>query len=115
MRFNDLCSRLLKEVKYSTASSIKKYVEKTWLPEASKIIGMPLRVRNDKKYLAIMLTGRKTKNIFAFIDKRTGEVMRPKSNNIPHTIYQPNDTESNINDPDGGLRYAKNVRFHFLP
>jgi hypothetical protein len=105
----------IREARYSTKSSIKRYVYKTWLPKAQKEIGLDLRIRVDNKYFAVLISNRKHKNIFAFIDRNTGEILRPKTNRKPHTRYQPKATKDNINDKSGGMRYVKNVKFRYLP
>ena len=107
--------KFIRENRFSTKSSIKKYVQNKWIPQAEKQLNLKLRLRIDSKYFAILIADRKHKNIFAFIDRNTGEILRPKSNTKPHTIYQPKDTKDNINDRDGGMRYVKNVRFKYLP
>jgi hypothetical protein len=105
----------LRERKDKTRAEIKKYVEEVWLPKAEEILGLELRIRYDRNYYAILIKGRKHKNILAFIDKKTGEIMRPKNPSRPHLRYQPKAIKSNINDKDGGLRYVRNVRFRYLP
>jgi hypothetical protein len=107
--------RFIIEKRYKTESSIKSYILNTWIPKAEEILGMTLKLRNDKKHFAIRIEGRKHKNIFAFIDKETGDIMRPKSFYKAHTRYQPKEIKSNINDKDGGMRYVNNVKFKYLP
>ena len=107
--------RLIRENKYGSKSSIKKYVTNIWVTNAEKVLDLKLRVRIDSKYFAILIANRRHKNILAFIDRETGEILRPKTNTKPHLKYQPKDTKNNINDPDGGMRYVQNVRFKYLP
>jgi hypothetical protein len=107
--------RILREKKYTTKSSIKRYVLNVWIPKAEKELGMKLRYRIDSKYIAILIADRKHKNIFAFIDRKTGDILRPKNNSVPHKRYQPKATEDNINNKSGGMHYVKNVKFRYLP
>jgi hypothetical protein len=106
--------RFLREKRYTTKSSIKRYVQNVWLPKAEKELGMKLRIRTDSKYFVILIVGRKHKNTFAFIDRNTGDILRPKTKTRPHLRYQPKDIEDNINNKSGGMRYVKNFRFRYL-
>lgn len=112
--------RFIRESRYSTKSSIKKYVANVWLKNAEKYyekeqMNLKFRMRIDSKYIAILIVGRKHKNIFAFIDRETGAILRPRNNRRPHTRYQPKKISSNINNKDGGAKYYKNLKFHYLP
>lgn len=106
--------RNIRKKRYGTKTAIKRYVKNIWLKKAEKELDMKLRIRVDSKYLAILIVGIKDKNIFAFIDRETGAIMRPKTNSNPHTRYQPKEIKSNINDTSGGLRYVRNFKFRYL-
>lgn len=123
--------RNIRKHRYSTKSAIKKYVETNWLREAEKILTkrltkgfkkeekeafeLELNMRDSGKYFVISMFGDVSKKTLAFIDKETGDILRPKFHTKPHTVYQPKSTKSSVNDPSGGLRYVKNVIFKYLP
>ncbi len=112
--------RNIRKKRYGTKTAIKRYVKNMWIPKAEKYfkeknMNLEFKMRIDSKYIAILIKNRKDKNIFAFIDRKTGEIMRPKTNKLPHTRYQPKAIKNNINDKDGGFRYYRNVEFKYLP
>ena len=123
--------RDIRKKRYGTKTAIKRYVETMWIPKAVKILTkrltkglnkeekekfkFGLNMRSSGKYLVISMFGDTKKRTLAFIDLETGAVLRPRFHSKPHTKYQPKNTKSNINDTSGGLRYAKNVMFKFLP
>ena len=120
---------IIKE-RYRTESKIENYVKNQWLKSAQKVLtnrltkGMKkdekkefefeLDVRTDKKYFIISMTGVDKKTL-AFIDKKTGDILRPRFHTKPHVRYQPKITKSNINDSSGGIRYVRNINFKYLP
>ncbi len=123
--------RNIRKKRYGTKSAIKKYVEINWLRKAEKILTkrltkgfkeeekeafkLELNMRDSGKYYVISMFGDVDKKTLAFIDKETGEILRPKFHTKPHTVYQPKSTKSNVNDSSGGFRYVKNINFKFLP
>lgn len=123
--------RNIRKKRYGTKSAIKKYIETNWLRTAEKILTkrltkgfkkaekeafeLELNMRDSGKYYVISMFGDVNKKTLAFIDKESGQILRPKFHTKPHTVYQPKATKSNINDTSGGMRYPRNINFKFLP